>query len=390
MESGNSEIKIAFAIDWERLFLLGSNQQSRTNGQCGVSEIPFGCTPCMAHPSGCCLGRDVPHKQVPPAGFVTDWATKLQEGSTVKTIREQTSVLILLRNVLLGGTGLLWDSSLYKNGVHLSIYLDRCMNIYSGFAILSISELAFVGLWWITHQIPFLAACTASLYLLSETSMLDLNYLDLTDNSAHKCFPWKDRFPLPAPLVVPPTTCYPPALQESHINSTHFLTWSFPWAVWVWSYVVKWQGWTRKYGSSTWVCFSWNLPGSMNFSAYATILELSDLAEKNANITFSTTAACEPQLPFASSSADQIHIESQNNSGCKGLHNFNGIFNLSKLQSLTRLQRSGNRRKGSFSFVLQFVTWFGDLWFFFCLYPRTVGIKDKWSKRCVTTQRNRV
>lgn len=71
----------------------------------------------------------------------------------------------------------------------------------------------------------------------------------------------------------------------------------------------------------------------MNFSAYAVQLELSDLAKKNVNITFLTAAACEPHLYlFASSSADQIHIESHNNSGCKGLHIFNAIFNLSKLQ----------------------------------------------------------
>ena len=71
----------------------------------------------------------------------------------------------------------------------------------------------------------------------------------------------------------------------------------------------------------------------MNFSAYSVTLELSDLAKKNVNITFPTTAAHKPQLYlFASSSADQIHIKSQKNSGCKGLHIFNGIFNLSKLQ----------------------------------------------------------
>lgn len=71
----------------------------------------------------------------------------------------------------------------------------------------------------------------------------------------------------------------------------------------------------------------------MTFSAYAVLPELSDLAKRNGNITFPTAGACESKLYlFASSSADQIHIESQNNSGCKGHHVFNGIFNLSKPQ----------------------------------------------------------
>lgn len=72
----------------------------------------------------------------------------------------------------------------------------------------------------------------------------------------------------------------------------------------------------------------------MNFSAYAVTLELSDLAKKKM-----LTSLSQPQLPmslnfpfFASSSADQVHIDSQNNSGCKGLHIFNGIFTWSKLQ----------------------------------------------------------
>lgn len=220
--------------------------------------------------------------------------------------------------------------------------------------------------------------------------MLDLKYLDLTDNSAHKCFSLDRQIPFTCSISGTTNNLLSSCTSgKSHKLHTIF---DLKFSLICVSLELRCEmtGWTRNMVhpaecvSAETSLVQWTF---LHMQQYWNCLIW---LKKNVNITFSTTAACEPQLPFASSSADQIHIESQNNSGCKGLHNFNGLFNLSKLQSLTRLQRSGNRRKGSFSFVLQFVTWFGDLWFFFCLYPRTVSIKDKWSKRCVTTQRNRV
>lgn len=227
-----------------------------------------------------------------------------------------------------------------KNGV--SIY------IFSGFTTLSASELAHVGLWWMTQQIPSLAACTASLYLLSESSVLDLKYLDLTDNSAHICFSLERQMPF-TPLVVPPTTCYPSALQESHINCTQFFDLKFSLICVTLELCCEMTKLNQKI---------WFIQLGVFQMKPSWFNELFCICDNNRTVWSgwknTLTSLFQPQLPvshndlFASSSADQIQIESQNNSGCKGLHNFSGIFNLSKLQSLTRLQRSRSRRKGNF------------------------------------------
>lgn len=115
VELGNSEVKIACAIHWEKLLLpLGSNQKVEPMDSVGcLVLIPFGCKPCMAHHSGMLLLKGCPTQTGPCFRVCNGLSHKTPGRVSCKEHqgRNQTTVLllILLLNVLLGETGLLWD-----------------------------------------------------------------------------------------------------------------------------------------------------------------------------------------------------------------------------------------------------------------------------------------
>lgn len=142
-------------------------------------------------------------------------------------------------------------------------------------------------------------------------------------------------------------------------------------------------------GSFSWVCFSWNLPGSVNFSICAVPVELSDLDQKNVNTNFP------PQLPmnydfFASSSVDQLHIDSETDWGCEACQIFNETsicLSFNESSSLIGLQRCRSSRKQERMFVICSAA-IGNLWLSFWFYPKTVIISTKRNKKHLTRTRN--
>lgn len=182
--------------------------------------------------------------------------------------------------------------------------------------------------------------------------------MDLTDNSSSKCSSLKDSFPFIVLLTqseVLATTCYPSVVQKNQITYVFFFQAKVfldlcKFRVILWNDKVE----PENTGSFSWVCFSWNLPGSVNFSICAVPVELSDLDQKNVNTNFP------PQLPmnydfFASSSVDQLHIDSETDWGCEACQIFNETsicLSFNESSSLIGLQRCRSSRKQERMFVI--------------------------------------